>query len=85
MVEFCPECSSLLRKRKKVDKDFLTCKCGYEREIGTNTEEIKKEIQKKEAELKENLIVVSEEDKISVNLKVNENKESIITKRQAEE
>ncbi len=72
MVDFCPECSSLLRRGNVIDKTFLICKCGYEKEFETNADEIKKTIQKKKEALKENLIVVSEEDKISVNLKVKE-------------
>lgn len=71
MVEFCPDCSSLLRHtKKKDDKSFLICKCGYEKEKETNKDDIKKVIQKKKDALKENLIVVSEEDKITVNIKV---------------
>lgn len=66
MVEFCPECSNLLRKRKVKDKSFLACKCGYEKELQTDTNKIEKHIQKKKEALEKNLLIVSEEDKISV-------------------
>ena len=70
MVEFCPECSNLLRKKRENDKIFLVCKCGYKKEIQTNNVQIKDIIQKKRAVLDKKLIVVSNEDKISGNLKV---------------
>jgi DNA-directed RNA polymerase subunit M len=70
MVEFCPECSNLLRKKRMNEKIFLVCKCGYQIEIQTNNDQIEEEIQKKSAVLDKKLIVVSNDDKISVNLKV---------------
>ena len=70
MVEFCPECSSLLRKKVVNGKAVLFCRCGYEEEIENNDEEIKLKIKKKKQDLEKNLIIISEEDKISVNLKV---------------
>ncbi|TFF87828.1 MAG: transcription factor S [Promethearchaeota archaeon] len=66
MVEFCPECSSVLRKRLKDGEEYLICKCGYEKQINTNPEEIEKVIKKKQEALSKNLIVVSQEDKIAV-------------------
>ncbi|MBD3341209.1 MAG: transcription factor S [Candidatus Lokiarchaeota archaeon] len=66
MVEFCPECSNLLRKQTRDSKVFLVCRCGYEREIKTDTVEKQKKAQKKKEELDKKLIVVKEEDKISV-------------------
>jgi len=47
MVEFCPECSNLLRKEVLEGKSTLTCKCGYQRELEQNIEEINKIINKK--------------------------------------
>ena len=70
MVEFCPECSNLLRKKRMNEKIFLVCKCGYQTEIQTNNDQKEEAIQKKRAVLDKKLIVVSNEDKISVNLKV---------------
>ena len=75
MVEFCPECSSLLRRTNVDGKSILRCKCGYVKEdIDPNAEkeEIEKRIQEKKKALEDNLIVVSEEDKISVHITVNE-------------
>ena len=70
MVEFCPECSSLLRRRNLEGKAFLACRCGFEQESEIDHGEIQKNIKKKKDALSENLIVVSEEDKISVHPKV---------------
>ncbi len=67
MVEFCPECSSLLRKKLVNSKAFLACKCGYERELMADTTKIEDTIQKKKKDLEKNLVVVSEEDKITAN------------------
>ena len=33
MLEFCPECSNLLRKRIIDGMEYLACGCGYKREI----------------------------------------------------
>ncbi len=71
MVEFCPECSSLLRKRIIEGKSVLACKCGYHKEAEDNDDkELEKKIEQKKKDLENNLIIVSEEDKLSVNLKV---------------
>ena len=70
MVEFCPDCSSLLRKGRENDNVFWMCKCGYKREVQVNNEIIEENIQKKKKALEENLLVVSEEDKIGVFPKV---------------
>ena len=67
MVEFCPECSNLLRKKKVNEQSFLACKCGYERELESSTNIIEENIQKKKKALEKNLVVLSEEDKISAN------------------
>ena len=67
MVEFCPECSNLLRKRKDEDILLLICKCGYQKE--SETDDIKRErrIQEKKDALEKNLLIISDEDKITVN------------------
>jgi len=70
MVEFCPDCSGLLRKKIFDGKSFLACKCGYSQESELDHSVIQKSIQKKKEALSKNLIVVSEEDKISVHPKV---------------
>ena len=66
MVDFCPECSSLLRKKNENGKSYLACRCGYEEELIVNHDDIKKEVEKKNNALNENLIVVTEQDKVSV-------------------
>ena len=66
MVEFCPDCSNLLRKRIDSDKSFLMCKCGYQREILTDNKKIEIHVQKKKQALENNLVILTEEDKISV-------------------
>ncbi|MFX0022602.1 MAG: transcription factor S [Candidatus Hermodarchaeota archaeon] len=67
MVEFCPECSSLLRKKIMNGTSFLACKCGYERELMSDSAKIKENIQKKEKDLEQNLVIISEKDKITSN------------------
>jgi DNA-directed RNA polymerase subunit M len=68
MVQFCPECSNLLRKRKEKGKVYLACKCGYQEILETNLDQDL--VEKKKQALKENLVIVSEEDKISILPKV---------------
>ena len=64
MVQFCPECSNLLRKKTEEGNSFLACKCGYQEilELLVDLESV----QKKRDALKKNLIIVSEEDKVSL-------------------
>ncbi|NVM35193.1 MAG: transcription factor S [Candidatus Lokiarchaeota archaeon] len=73
MVEFCPECSNLLRKRKDKDNSFLACKCGYQKEILSDNSKIESHVQKKKQALEKNLLIISEEDKISVHPKTKKN------------
>ena len=70
MVEFCPECSSLLRKKRINGKIYLECKCGFQKEENVSEEEIQHKIQEKKDSLKKNLIIVSNDDKIAVHPKV---------------
>ncbi|UCD00893.1 MAG: transcription factor S [Promethearchaeota archaeon] len=70
MPDFCPDCDNLLRKRKIKDKLFLVCKCGFQKELYNNPDEIQKSIHKKKKALEKNLLILSEEDKISVHLKI---------------
>ncbi len=70
MVEFCPECSSLLRRKTMDGNTILACRCGYTKELDDNKEEIERKIELKKKELENNLIIVSEEDKVSVLPKV---------------
>lgn len=58
MVEFCPECSGLLKKIKMNDKSLLICRCGYQKEIENREEKIKIEIQKKKDALKKKLLLL---------------------------
>ena len=67
MVEFCPECSNLLRKQKVNGTSFLACKCGYERELRSDNNKIEESLQKKNQALEKNLVILTEEDKISAN------------------
>ncbi len=72
MIKFCPECSSLLKKRTISGKSYFICRCGYQKETSPNESEIKNSIQKKkDALLEKNLIIVTNEDKIFVHPKVN--------------
>ena len=67
MVDFCPECSNLLRKKMKENRNYLICKCGYETILNNLSEiEISKLIKKKSDALKDNLIVVSNKEKILI-------------------
>ncbi len=72
MVNFCPECSGLLRKKIEENKAFLACRCGYKEEISPEAQkkENEKNIKKKKKEFEKKLIVVSKKDKITPNLKV---------------
>ncbi len=37
MVEFCPQCDNMLRKKKLEDeKTYLVCQCGYKQEAVSN-------------------------------------------------
>lgn len=66
MVEFCPECSNLLRKKVYDGDKSLVCRCGFQKELKRSTEEINNDVRLKKKALDKNLIVVSQEDKISV-------------------
>jgi transcription factor S len=66
MVDFCPECSNMLRKKKMDGKMFLVCRCGYEQEIEDNKELPEGRLQEMKKELEKGLIIVSENDKISI-------------------
>ena len=66
MVNFCPECSSLLRKKRFNGKYVLACRCGYEEDNTSNEDDLKKKIEDKKNALSQNLIVIKEEDKIFV-------------------
>jgi len=65
MIQFCPECSSLLRRKKVDEKIYLACKCGYQEKDNTSVDS--KNIEKKKKELEKNLVVITNEDKINVN------------------
>ncbi len=66
MVEFCPECSNLLRKKVYDGNQSLFCRCGFQKELKLSQEEINKNVRLKKKALDKNLIVVTPEDKISV-------------------
>ena len=71
MVEFCPVCSNLLRKRTIDGKVYLACKCGYQKEQENSVKKIKSSTQKKKEALDKNLVILSNDDKISIYPKVN--------------
>jgi len=53
MVDFCPECSNLLRKKMMNSVYYLVCKCGYQKVLpNPNREQVIKEIQKKKKHIK---------------------------------
>jgi len=70
MVDFCPDCSNLLRKKMMKGVYYLVCKCGYQKDlINLDRKQIIKEIEKKNESLKDNLIVVSSKEKIFIHPK----------------
>lgn len=66
MVEFCPDCSNLLRRHVLNGNKALFCRCGFQKDFALDAEEVKKDTKLKEKALDKNLIVVTQEDKISV-------------------
>ena len=66
MVDFCPECSNLLRKQIIDGKSYLKCRCGYTQDCEVDTSEVDSEIERKKKALEKNVIIVSQEDKVSV-------------------
>ena len=69
MVQFCPECSNLLRKKIEDGNVYLVCKCGHQESLDTSIDH--ESVQKKREALEKNLIIVSKEDKISIHPIVN--------------
>jgi len=72
MVDFCPDCSSLLRKKTEKEIVYLFCKCGYQREAEKNEDETERIVNKKKKALEKKLLILSEKDKIPIHIKVNE-------------
>ncbi|MFX1426027.1 MAG: hypothetical protein ACFFBE_06210, partial [Promethearchaeota archaeon] len=64
MVQFCPECSNLLRKKIEEGNEYLACKCGYQEILEDSVDH--ERVQKKKDALENNLIIVTEDDKINV-------------------
>jgi len=64
MVQFCPECSNLLRKKTEEGNAYLVCKCGYQENMETSIDH--ESVQKMREAFEKNLIIVSKEDKISI-------------------
>ncbi|MBA7516008.1 hypothetical protein ES705_08053 [subsurface metagenome] len=70
MVNFCPKCYNLLRKKIMNGIYYLVCKCGYSEElVSKDREQNIKEIQKKKEALTDNFIVVSDKEKILIHPK----------------
>ncbi|MFX1497254.1 MAG: transcription factor S [Promethearchaeota archaeon] len=72
MVDFCPNCSSLLRKKTENGINYLFCRCGYQREAKKNVDDTERIVQKKKKALEKKLVILSDKDKISIHIKVNE-------------
>ena len=72
MVQFCPECSGLLRKKNESGEFYLVCKWGYQESGGACADQAldQESIRKKTETLESNFIVVSEEDKIALHPQV---------------
>ncbi|MFX1587691.1 MAG: transcription factor S [Promethearchaeota archaeon] len=70
MVDFCPDCSSLLRKKNTNGIIYLICKCGYQKKLEPNKSIIKEMVTKKKQALEKNLLIITEEDRISIHPKV---------------
>ena len=51
-------------------KECLTCRCGYTEEREVDNSEIEKKIQEKTKALEKKMIIVKNEDKVSIHLKV---------------
>jgi DNA-directed RNA polymerase subunit M len=66
MVDFCPDCASLLHKKNMDGKHFLFCRCGYNKELGMDKTKLIEELNQKKNSIKSNLIIVSEEEKVSI-------------------
>lgn len=47
MVEFCPQCSNLLREENFGSKYYLICKCGFKTETDACNEDEKKKYNRK--------------------------------------
>jgi DNA-directed RNA polymerase subunit M len=48
-------------------ESFLACKCGYEKELKSNIKKVEENVKKRKKDLEQNLVIVSEEDKITPN------------------
>ena len=66
MVDFCPECSNLLRKDISNGKPCLKCRCGYTQECEEDSDNTEVDLEKKMEVLDQNVIIVSQDDKTSV-------------------
>lgn len=66
LVKFCPECESIMRRRKKKGDYYLICRCGYEEPVEVDKKEIEKKIEQKKQKMKENTVVITKEDRVSV-------------------
>ena len=65
-VKFCPECSSMLHRTRMNGKYIYICRCGFKDEQEADDGEISQKIERKKSALKQNLIILKEEDKIKV-------------------
>ena len=67
VVDFCPECSNLLRRRSMNGDIYLICRCGYKIKIEVTDDDLEMDTIRKKKALDMNLVVLSEKDKIVVN------------------
>ena len=67
MVDFCPECSNLLRRQSMNGEIYLICRCGYQRKIEDSDDDLEIDLIRKKKALEKNLVILSDIDKIVVN------------------
>ena len=57
MVDFCPKCDNMLRKRKLEDGIFLVCQCGYKEKAASERSTKKAMPHQKAALIKKTVIL----------------------------
>ena len=71
MVDFCPNCSNILRKQLMNKTYYLICKCGYKKQSEViKNEDLQKIIQKKKEALEDTFIIRSNANKILIRPKI---------------
>ncbi len=65
MVDFCPKCDNMLRKRKLDDEIYLVCQCGY-KTISENGRSTKKPLPHQKAGLIKKTVILEEANQVSM-------------------